>query len=109
MAVVARQNPLSQIADIAGGLLVPVDIKNSGIDQLPAKLEDGEFIFGLFVFFSCSSLVVYFIFVYFSVVVEMGRNRIRMLTARIRVYLAVEDHQPGTHPGKQGAESPGNL
>ncbi|KAJ9196996.1 hypothetical protein DTO164E3_5965 [Paecilomyces variotii] len=60
--VVARQNPLSQITDIAGGLLVPVDIKNSGIDKLPAKLED-----------------------------------------------AVEDHQPGTHPGKQGAESPGNL
>lgn len=53
--VVARQNPLSQITDIAGGLLVPVDIKNSGIDKLPAKLEDGEFLFG---FFSCSSLVV---------------------------------------------------
>ncbi|RWQ97394.1 hypothetical protein C8Q69DRAFT_455285 [Paecilomyces variotii] len=49
--VVARQNPLSQIADIAGGLLVPVDIKNSGIDKLPAKLEDGEFLFGLFFIF----------------------------------------------------------
>ncbi|KAL1886296.1 hypothetical protein Plec18167_000225 [Paecilomyces lecythidis] len=46
--VAARQNenPVSQVTDIASGLLLPVDLKNSGIDKVPAEVEGSKCLAG---------------------------------------------------------------
>ncbi|GAD99807.1 hypothetical protein PVAR5_8534 [Paecilomyces variotii No. 5] len=42
--ITARQNPLPQVVDIASGILLPADLKNSGIDKLPGELEGGALV-----------------------------------------------------------------